>query len=75
VLAGRPVSTFLREGDTVFHTYTTMARGVEQPGGTHYYLDLTALGRQEQWEKAAGQVTEFGAAAGQPGIRFHDEYV
>jgi predicted dithiol-disulfide oxidoreductase (DUF899 family) len=68
------ISTFLREGDTVFHTYTTMARGLEQPGGTHYYLDLTALGRQEEWEKPAGRVTEFGASAGRPGISFHDEY-
>jgi predicted dithiol-disulfide oxidoreductase (DUF899 family) len=52
-----------------------MARGLEQPGGTHYYLDLTALGRQEEWEKPAGRVAEFGASAGQPGISFHDDYV
>ena len=68
------ISAFLREGDTVFHTYTTMARGLEQPGGTHYYLDLTALGRQEAWEEPSGRVTEFGPSAGQPGLSFHDEY-
>lgn len=68
------LSAFLRDGDTVFHTYSTFARGIEQPGGTHYYLDLTALGRQEEWEKPAGRATAFGAGAGSPDLRFHDEY-
>ncbi|HWF71908.1 MAG TPA: DUF899 domain-containing protein [Solirubrobacteraceae bacterium] len=45
-------SCFLRDGDRVFHTYSTYARGTEQVGGTHYYLDMTALGRQESWEAA-----------------------
>jgi predicted dithiol-disulfide oxidoreductase (DUF899 family) len=40
-------SCFVRDGDRVFHTYSTYARGTEQVGGTHYYLDMTALGRQE----------------------------
>jgi predicted dithiol-disulfide oxidoreductase (DUF899 family) len=44
-------SAFLRDGDRVFHTYSTYARGTEQVGGTHYYLDMTALGRQEDWEE------------------------
>jgi predicted dithiol-disulfide oxidoreductase (DUF899 family) len=44
-------SVFLRDGDRVFHTYSTYARGTEQVGGTHYYLDMTALGRQEDWEE------------------------
>jgi hypothetical protein len=26
-------------------------------GGTHYYLDMTALGRQEDWEEPAGRST------------------
>jgi predicted dithiol-disulfide oxidoreductase (DUF899 family) len=43
-------SCFLRDGDRVFHTYSTYARGTEQVGGTHYYLDMTALGRQEELE-------------------------
>ncbi len=46
-------SVFLRDGDRVFHTYSTYGRGTEQVGGTHYYLDLTALGRQEAWELPA----------------------
>jgi predicted dithiol-disulfide oxidoreductase (DUF899 family) len=44
-------SVFLRTGARVFHTYSTYGRGTEQVGGTHYYLDMTALGRQEHWEK------------------------
>ncbi|MEO6857819.1 MAG: DUF899 domain-containing protein [Solirubrobacteraceae bacterium] len=47
-------SAFLRDGDRVFHTYSTYARGTEQVGGTHYYLDMTALGRQEAWEEPRG---------------------
>ncbi len=48
-------SVFLRSGDRVFHTYSTYGRGTEQVGGTHYYLDMTALGRQENWEEPAGR--------------------
>jgi predicted dithiol-disulfide oxidoreductase (DUF899 family) len=50
-------SAFLRDGDRVFHTYSTYGRGTEQVGGTHYYLDMTALGRQEDWEEPAGRST------------------
>ncbi len=45
------VSCFLRDGDRVFHTYSTYARGTESMGGSYYFLDLTALGRQEEWEE------------------------
>jgi predicted dithiol-disulfide oxidoreductase (DUF899 family) len=68
------ISAFLRDGDTVFHTYSTFARGLEQQGGTTAYLDLTALGRQEVWEEPAGRATALGAGAGSPDLRFHDEY-
>ena len=68
------LSAFLRDGDRVFHTYSTYARGLEQPGGTHAYLDLTALGRQEEWEQPPGRATGLGAAAGSGDLRFHDEY-
>lgn len=44
-------SCFLRDGDDVFHTYSTFARGVEALGGTYAFLDLTPLGRQEEWEE------------------------
>src|SRR5262245_7507981 len=35
------LSVFLREGDTVFHTYFTDGRGVEHLGSNWTYLDLT----------------------------------
>jgi len=48
-------SYFLRDGDLVFHTYSTYARGAEMTGGSYYFLDLTALGRQEDWEEPQGR--------------------
>jgi predicted dithiol-disulfide oxidoreductase (DUF899 family) len=44
-------SSFLRHGDQVFHTYSVYARGLETVGGSYYFLDETALGRQEDWEE------------------------
>jgi predicted dithiol-disulfide oxidoreductase (DUF899 family) len=55
-------STFLRDGDDVFHTYSTFARGTEMLGGSYYFLDLTALGRQEEWEEPKGRVDTPGRA-------------
>jgi predicted dithiol-disulfide oxidoreductase (DUF899 family) len=60
-------SVFLRDGDRVFHTYSTYGRGTEQVGGTHYYLDMTALGRQEDWEKPAGRAAALKPRADQRG--------
>jgi predicted dithiol-disulfide oxidoreductase (DUF899 family) len=48
-------SCFLRVGDDVFHTYSTFGRGAEMLGGSYYWLDLTALGRQENWEEPKGR--------------------
>jgi predicted dithiol-disulfide oxidoreductase (DUF899 family) len=44
------VSAFLRRDDRVFHTYSSYARGTEALMGTYNWLDLTACGRQEDWE-------------------------
>ena len=44
------LSVFLRDGDRVFRTYFTTARGVEALGSVWTLLDLTPLGRQETWE-------------------------
>ena len=49
------LSCFLRAGDDVFHTYSTYGRGVESLGGSYYFLDFTALGRQEDWEEPKGR--------------------
>jgi predicted dithiol-disulfide oxidoreductase (DUF899 family) len=43
-------NAFIREGDRVFRTYFVNNRGDEPMGGTWSYLDITALGRQEEWE-------------------------
>lgn len=43
-------NAFIRDGDKVFRTYFIDARGDEQMGNTWNYLDMTALGRQEEWE-------------------------
>jgi predicted dithiol-disulfide oxidoreductase (DUF899 family) len=43
-------NAFIRDGDRVFHTYFIDARGDEALGSTWSYLDMTALGRQEEWE-------------------------
>jgi len=51
-------SVFLRDGDTIFHTYSMYARGAEMLGGSYYFLDLTALGRQEDWEEPKGRAAE-----------------
>jgi predicted dithiol-disulfide oxidoreductase (DUF899 family) len=48
-------SCFLREGNSVFHTYSVYARGLETVGGSYYFLDETALGRQEDWEEPKGR--------------------
>ena len=44
------LSVFLRDDDSIFHTYFTNGRGVEYLGSNWSYLDLTPLGRQEDWE-------------------------
>ena len=51
-------SMFLRDGDDIFHTYSMYARGAEMLGGSYYFLDLTALGRQEDWEEPKGRATD-----------------
>jgi predicted dithiol-disulfide oxidoreductase (DUF899 family) len=43
-------NAFIREGDSVYRTYFIEARGDEAMGSTWSYLDITALGRQEDWE-------------------------
>jgi predicted dithiol-disulfide oxidoreductase (DUF899 family) len=43
-------NAFIREGELVYRTYFVNARGDEAMGSTWSYLDITALGRQEEWE-------------------------
>jgi predicted dithiol-disulfide oxidoreductase (DUF899 family) len=65
------LSVFLQEGGEVYRTYFTTHRGVEMLGTTWSLLDVTPLGRQEEWEDSP---------AGYPQTppyqwwRRHDEY-
>lgn len=56
------LSVFLRVGDDVFHTYSFYARGAEWLGGSYAFLDLTPLGRQEDWEEPSGRAASVRAA-------------
>src|SRR4029453_14494749 len=44
------LSAFVRDGEGVFRTYFTTSRGVEALRSVWTLLDLTPLGRQEDWE-------------------------
>lgn len=69
-MEGHGVSVFLREGGAVYHTYSTYARGTDPLVNTYAYLDLTPLGRQEDWEEPVGR------SDGPPmhWLRRHDTY-
>ena len=44
------MSAFFRIDDDVFHTYSTFARGCESLTDSFSLLDITAYGRQEEFE-------------------------
>jgi len=44
------LSVFFRDADNIYRTYFTSGRGVEALGSSWTFLDLTPLGRQEDWE-------------------------
>jgi predicted dithiol-disulfide oxidoreductase (DUF899 family) len=65
------ISAFLRDGDRVFHTWQTFNRGEEPFMLVFDMLDLTAYGRQENWEDSPPGWPQ------QPPyewMRLHDEY-
>ena len=43
-------NAFYRDDDRIYRTYFIDGRGDEAMGSTWSYLDMTALGRQEEWE-------------------------
>jgi predicted dithiol-disulfide oxidoreductase (DUF899 family) len=47
---GFMLSFFLRDGDSVYRTYNTTARGVDRILWDHDILDLSVYGRQQSWE-------------------------
>jgi predicted dithiol-disulfide oxidoreductase (DUF899 family) len=44
------LDVYVRDGERVFLSYATRGRGVEALGSVWTFLDLTPLGRQEEWE-------------------------
>jgi predicted dithiol-disulfide oxidoreductase (DUF899 family) len=68
------ISSFLRVDDEAFHTYSTYGRGLEEFHNGNPYLDLTALGRQEDWEEPKERAIPLGRHVGGPAIRLPDEY-
>jgi predicted dithiol-disulfide oxidoreductase (DUF899 family) len=65
-------NVFFRAGDSVFRTYFINKRGDEALGSTWSYLDVTPLGRQEDWEdspKGYPQTPPY------KWWNWHDEYV
>jgi Bacterial protein of unknown function (DUF899) len=54
--------------------YSTFGRGIEEFHNGYHYLDLTALGRQEEWEEPKGRATPLGLQVGGPAMRHPDEY-
>jgi predicted dithiol-disulfide oxidoreductase (DUF899 family) len=55
-------SVFIRQGDDVFHTYSTYGRGIEAANPTYALLDLVPKGRDEE------------PGRGMAWLRRHDEY-
>jgi predicted dithiol-disulfide oxidoreductase (DUF899 family) len=44
------ITSFLRDGDRAFLTYSTTGRGNERVNGSLGLLDMTPYGRREAWE-------------------------
>jgi predicted dithiol-disulfide oxidoreductase (DUF899 family) len=65
------LSVLLRDGDEVFRSYFTTARGVDRLRLDFNLLDLTPYGRQEQWEDSPAGWPQDPAMSW---IRLHDEY-
>jgi predicted dithiol-disulfide oxidoreductase (DUF899 family) len=45
-------NAFIRDGERIYRTYFVNGRGDEAIGTVWSFLDMTALGRQEEWEKS-----------------------
>jgi predicted dithiol-disulfide oxidoreductase (DUF899 family) len=71
ITTGFGLSVFLRDGDRVFRTYFTTSRGVDRLRFDFNLLDLTPLGRQEEWEDSPPGWPQGPAYTW---WRLHDEY-
>jgi predicted dithiol-disulfide oxidoreductase (DUF899 family) len=59
------------DGDKIFRTYFINNRGDEALGSTWSYLDMPALGRQEEWEDSPKGYPQ---TPGYEWWNWHDEY-
>lgn len=68
---GFALDVYMRDGDRILLTYEVRSRGVEALGSVWTFLDLTPLGRQEEWEDSPP-----GRPQGPPyeWWRLHDSY-
>ena len=41
------ISVFLKDGDKIYHTYSTYARGLDMLNVAYHYMDLVPKGRDE----------------------------
>jgi predicted dithiol-disulfide oxidoreductase (DUF899 family) len=64
-------NALVRDGERLFRTYFVNHRGDEALGSTGSYLDLTAFGRQEEWEDSPESYPQTGAYEWR---RRHDEH-
>lgn len=64
------ISTFLKMDENIYHTYSSYERGLDLLVGTFNYLDLTVLGRQEDWEEPQGRSDK----KAMQWVRRHDQY-
>jgi predicted dithiol-disulfide oxidoreductase (DUF899 family) len=71
VTSGFGLSVFLRDGNRLFRTYFTSSRGVDRLRLDFNLLDLTPLGRQEEWEDSPPGWPQGPAYTW---WRLHDEY-
>ena len=65
------LDVYLRDDDRAFLTYEIRGRGIETFGSVWTFLDITPLGRQEEWEDSPEgypQTPPYGW------WRLHDEY-
>ena len=65
------LSVLLRDGDEIFRSYFTTARGVDRLRLDFNLLDLTPYGRQEQWEDSPDDWPQDPTMSW---LRLHDEY-
>ncbi len=65
------LNVFIRDGDEVFHTYFVTGHPAHALGSVWSLLDLTPLGRQEDWEDSPAGYPQDPASSW---VKRHDEY-